>query len=93
MIAGPKGAGARGGLTLGTPGGVYMSLRETLQKIITEYPLARAQPLEGHGLANFIRDEAERSVKEGLGEFGMGLIVEGSPGRGNWANVHMDLNI
>jgi len=64
-----------------------MPLRETLQKILTEYPTAKQLPLEGHTLAGFIRRDAEQAVEDGLGELGGGLIVEGSPGQGNWAAV------
>jgi 5-methylcytosine-specific restriction enzyme A len=64
-----------------------MPLRETLQKILTEYPTAKGVPLEGHTLASFIRREAEQAVEQGIGELGAGLIVEGSPGQGNWAAV------
>ena len=64
-----------------------MPLRETLQKILTEYPTAKQLPLEGHTLAGFIRRDAEQAVEDGLGGLGAGLIVEGSPGQGNWAAV------
>src|SRR5262245_4485293 len=64
-----------------------MPLRETLEKILTEYRTAKQLPLEGHALAGFIRHDAEQAVEEGLGELGGGLIVEGSPGQGNWAAV------
>jgi hypothetical protein len=36
-----------------------MPLRETLQTILTDYQSAKAQPLEGHALAQFIRHDAE----------------------------------
>ena len=64
-----------------------MPLRETLQTILTEYPKAKSEPLEGHALARFIRGDAEGAVQEALGELGTGLLVEGSPGQGNWATV------
>jgi 5-methylcytosine-specific restriction enzyme A len=64
-----------------------MPLRETLQAILTAYPNAKAEPLEGHPLAKFIRHDAEDAVAEALGELGTGLIIEGSPGQGNWAAV------
>jgi 5-methylcytosine-specific restriction protein A len=64
-----------------------MALRETLQRILTEYSTAKAAPLEGHSLAQFLRGEAELTVLAGLGELGAGLMVEGSPGQGNWAAV------
>jgi 5-methylcytosine-specific restriction enzyme A len=64
-----------------------MPLREVLQKISTEYPIAKAAALEGHPLADFIRGEAAQAVEQGLGDLAAGLVVEGSPGRGNWAAV------
>src|SRR5262249_12180213 len=64
-----------------------MPLRETLQKILTEYQTAKGQPLEDHALANFIRRDASQAIEEGLGDVGGGLVVEGSPGQGNWAAV------
>lgn len=68
--------------------GVYkMPLRETLQRVLTEYAQAKAQPLEGHSLAHFLRGAAEDAVADGLGALGPGLVVQGSPGQGNWAVV------
>jgi 5-methylcytosine-specific restriction protein A len=64
-----------------------MPLRDTLQKILTDYPSARVEPLEDHPLAAFIRHDAKHAVEDGLGELGAGLLVEGSPGQGNWATV------
>ena len=64
-----------------------MALREILQRILTEVPAAKTQPLEGHPLAQFIRGPAEAGVMDALGDAGKGLIVQGSPGQGNWAAV------
>jgi hypothetical protein len=64
-----------------------MPLRETLQRILTEFPDAQKQPLEAHPLARFIRTEAEQTVTDGLGDQGGGLLVQGSPGQGNWAAI------
>jgi 5-methylcytosine-specific restriction enzyme A len=64
-----------------------MPLRETLQRILTEFPDARKQPLEAHPLARFIRAEADQAIRDGLGDQGSGLLVQGSPGQGNWAAV------
>jgi hypothetical protein len=64
-----------------------MPLRETLQTILTDYAKAKSEPLEGHPLAQFIRHDAEAAVQAALGEFGTGLLVEGSPGQGQWAAV------
>jgi 5-methylcytosine-specific restriction protein A len=38
-------------------------------------------------MAPFIRGGAEDAVQQALGELGAGLLVEGSPGQGNWAAV------
>jgi 5-methylcytosine-specific restriction enzyme A len=64
-----------------------MALRETLQRILTEYAKAKVEPLENHPLAQFIRHDAAQAVEAGLGELGTGVVVEGSPGQGNWAAV------
>ena len=64
-----------------------MALHETLLKILSNYPAARTAALEGHPLAQFIRGDAVKAVVEALGEVGEGLIVQGSPGQGNWAAV------
>ena len=64
-----------------------MPLRDTLQKILTGYPGARGEPLESHPVAAFVRHDAKLAVEGGLGELGAGLLVEGSPGQGNWATV------
>jgi 5-methylcytosine-specific restriction protein A len=67
--------------------GISMPLRENLQKILSEYLTTKSEPLEGHPLAQFIRGEAATSVTEALGGDAAGLIVQGSPGQGNWAAV------
>src|SRR5215472_2971652 len=64
-----------------------MALRETLQRMLTEYAKAKVEPLENHQLAQFIRHDAAQAVEAGLGELGTGVVVEGSPGQGNWAAV------
>jgi 5-methylcytosine-specific restriction enzyme A len=64
-----------------------MALRETIERILTDYPQAKTASLEGHPLAQFIRGEAETTVLAALGELGAGLVVEGSPGQGHWAAV------
>jgi len=43
-----------------------MPLRETLQQILTDYPLAKTSPLEGHPLAQFVRGEAEEPAHRTL---------------------------
>ncbi|MGX9431611.1 MULTISPECIES: MrcB family domain-containing protein [Bradyrhizobium] len=58
-----------------------------MQRIITEFPEARKHPLEAHPLARFMRGEGKQAATEGLGDQGSGLIVQASPGQGNWAAV------
>jgi hypothetical protein len=62
-----------------------MGLRETLQRILIDYPQAKTTSLEGHSLAQFIRGDAETEILSALGELGEGLSVHGSPGQGNCA--------
>lgn len=64
-----------------------MPLRETLQKIIADYPSAQTAQFASHPLAAFIRHEAADEAENALGALGAGLIVEGSAGAGNWAAV------
>lgn len=64
-----------------------MALRHTFQRILADYPNAKSEPLERHPLAAFIRRDAAQAVEAGLGDLGAGLIIEGSPGQGNWAAV------
>ena len=64
-----------------------MALRQTLARILGEYPDSNNSPLEGHPLAVFLRGDAESAVRDAMGEHGTGLLVQGSPGQGNWAAV------
>jgi 5-methylcytosine-specific restriction protein A len=64
-----------------------MPLRESIQRIVSEYPEAMKAPLEGHALARFLRSSVEDDVIAALGDQAAGLIVQGSPGQGNWAAV------
>jgi 5-methylcytosine-specific restriction protein A len=64
-----------------------MTLRDTLVRVLSEYPLSKTQQFGGHSLAQFIRTEARDSVAAALGADVSGLVVEGSPGQGVWAAV------
>jgi len=44
-----------------------IALRETLQRIPSDYPAAKTVPLEGHALAQFIRGDAETRRAGGVG--------------------------
>src|SRR5437868_5362064 len=64
-----------------------MPIRETLGRILIDYPNSRLNPLEGDPLAQFIRRGAPPNVSAALGVDGSGLSIQGSPGQGNWAVV------
>lgn len=65
-----------------------MSLHSTLATILTEYPkVTSTQQFGGNSLAGFIRDQAADDVQNALGDLGVGLVIEGSAGAGNWALV------
>jgi 5-methylcytosine-specific restriction protein A len=62
-------------------------LSETLTRIMQEFPAAREQPFARHPLAIFVRTGAVEAVTAALGELAPGLVVKGSAGAGNWADV------
>ena len=64
-----------------------MSLGQALRSILERYKAATSLPLEGHPVASYIRTDAPEAVRTSLGDDGRGLVVEGSPGQGNWATV------
>jgi 5-methylcytosine-specific restriction protein A len=64
-----------------------MSIREALAHVGANYHTATTQTFAGHPLAVFIRGAAAREVEGGLGESAQGLLVVGSAGAGNWAEV------
>jgi hypothetical protein len=62
-------------------------LAEALARVAFEYPSIRHQPMTGHPLAEFIRMDAAKAVRDALGDLGRDLLVKGSPGQGNFAEV------
>jgi 5-methylcytosine-specific restriction enzyme A len=64
-----------------------MALKESLQRILTDYPASKEKPLENDPLAQYIRKEAATAVSAALGGDSAGLVMQGSPGQGNWAAV------
>jgi 5-methylcytosine-specific restriction enzyme A len=63
-----------------------MSLRPSLERIMTEWRGARAERFAQHPLASFIRVEAAQEVEAALASH-RGLTVKGSAGAGQWAAV------
>jgi 5-methylcytosine-specific restriction enzyme A len=64
-----------------------MAVRAVLEQILTEYHVAVNSPFGGNLLAQFIRRKAADAIVDALGDEGVGLIVQGSPGQGQWAAV------
>jgi 5-methylcytosine-specific restriction protein A len=64
-----------------------MPIRDVLQKVLSEYLIAKSAVFEAHPLAAYLRHSGADPVGKALGESGAGLSVEGSPGQGNWAAV------
>ena len=64
-----------------------MPIRDLLERVLTKYRTATAEPFANHEMAIFLRGPAAEIVSRGLGEAGEGLQVDGSAGAGNWAVV------
>lgn len=64
-----------------------MDLREALSKILTEWQTAKRESFGGHELANFVRSGFPEIVRNFISDHEETLIVKGSPGQGNWAEV------
>jgi 5-methylcytosine-specific restriction protein A len=63
-----------------------MSVKESLELILTEYPKEMEKPFGDNPLAILIRNQIPREVSEVLPNTAM-YSVEASPGKGNWAKV------
>ena len=63
-------------------------LREAIERVLTEYPIARTKAFKGHALAEFLRHDFPDAVrplaKELAAADGFDYIVEGSAGQGQW---------
>ncbi len=63
-----------------------MSLNKSLNFLLQEYPKAMKQPFKGNKIAEYIRNEIPNHVAI-ITENNDRFLIEGSPGKGNWANV------
>ena len=63
-----------------------MSLRSSLERVMSEWTAARTDQFGKHPLAAFIRGDAAREVRLALSS-PRGLTVKGSAGAGRWAAV------
>src|SRR5215471_7441738 len=64
-----------------------MAIRDALAYVGANYTQAKTENFASHPLAAFIRGTVAREVEAGLGENAEGLLVVGSAGAGNWAEV------
>ena len=64
-----------------------MSLRTALARILTDYPTAKSGSFAGNPLAGFIRTDLKLVLEGLISALQPGLMVESSPGKGNWAEV------
>ena len=62
-------------------------MREAFQRIAAEYMSAEREPLSGHPIARYIRDDATAQVREALPAAYQPFLVHGGSGVGNWAQV------
>lgn len=62
-------------------------LRETLLRIAFEFHRIRDHAFKGHVFANYVRRDAAGAVRDALGDAADGLLVVGSPGKGNFAEI------
>jgi 5-methylcytosine-specific restriction enzyme A len=65
-----------------------MGLREAIQRVLTEYPTARAKDFAGNELADFLRRGFPETLRGMIAGFpdteGSDLLVQGSAGQGQW---------
>src|SRR5690242_21961200 len=65
-----------------------MTLREGLQRILAEYPVAKGGEFAGHKLAEFLRRDFPRMLLDIIGDISGSenseYIVQGSAGQGQW---------
>ena len=62
-------------------------LRETLTKVLTDFPQARQQSFGGNATADFIRGSGRTALQKALGAEYSSLKCYASAGAGNWATV------
>jgi 5-methylcytosine-specific restriction enzyme A len=64
-----------------------MAIKRALERISSNYATATKQKFANHPLATYIRHSAAAEVESAVAPVDSDLIVEGSPGAGNWAAV------
>ena len=64
--------------------GLMSTLQKGLQRVLSEYQVAKIEDFKDHPLANFIRDDLRQIIQKVVGD---SYLVDASPGKGNWAHV------
>lgn len=62
-------------------------MQKIFDKIMQEFGAQRAEEFKANPLADFIRNETSQSIKELMNLDSNDYLVEGSPGKGRWADV------
>jgi len=57
------------------------------ERIFSEYVDASGEPFTQHALANYIRKTAPESMQKSIGESASNLLVKGSCGQSQWADI------
>src|SRR5436190_2197558 len=61
-------------------------MRNEFMRILADYPNARRETFRQHPMATFVRIAAAEAVRAALGATRTGLMIEGHPGQGGWAD-------
>ena len=62
-------------------------MREIIEKILNEYVPAKRQPISGHPLGTYFRNEIPRKIYQTGIVDPQDYLITGSVGQGNWATV------
>lgn len=62
-------------------------LKQVLQTISNNYLGAKTGRMEANSLANYIRTDARREIKNVVGEYNKNLVVDASSGKSKWADI------
>lgn len=62
-------------------------MRSAFEYVANNYIAARAEPFGDNRVAQFLRQDAAQAVKVALGPLATNMRVEGSPGKGRWAEI------
>lgn len=64
-----------------------MALRAAIERVLHDYQRSTLEPFPGHPVAKLLRRDLAEEVAKALGPSNDDLVVAGSAGQGNWADV------